>query len=124
MMEWIRFLIAAALVLSGLVVLCIGVFGVFRFRYEANRMHASAINDTLGLGLCLLGLSIGAPDGMTAAKLLRVIVFMWLGSPVASHLLCRLEIETNEQRGEYMTVHEKTLAEERGERADAGEEKA
>ena len=124
MIAWIRFALTAVLVAAGLIILCIGVFGVFRFHYAANRMHASALNDTLGLGLCLLGLSIGAPDGMTAAKLLRVIVFMWLGSPVASHLLCRLEIETNEQRGEYMTVHEKTLAEERGERADAGEEKA
>ena len=121
MMECIRFLIAAALVLSGLIVLCIGVFGVFRFHYAANRMHASAINDTLGLGLCVLGLAVGAPDGMTAAKMLRIIVFMWLGSPVASHLLCRLEIETNEQRGEYMTVHERTLAEER---AQSGEEEA
>ena len=121
MMEWIRFWVSAALVISGLVVMCIGVFGVFRFHYAANRMHASAVNDTLGLGLCMLGLTIGAPDGMTAAKLLRVIVFMWLGSPVASHLLCRLEVETNEKRAEYMTVHEKTLAQEREE---SGEEKA
>ena len=74
MMEWIRFWIAAALVLSGLVVLCIGVFGVFRFRYAANRMHASAINDTLGLGLCLLGLSYGSIQwfGLCAVPLLAL----------------------------------------------------
>ena len=121
MMEWIRFWAAAALLLSGLAVMCIGVFGVFRFHYAANRMHASAVNDTLGLGLCLLGIALGAPDGMTAAKLLRVIVFMWLASPVASHLLCRLEVETNERRGAYMIVHEKALEEEH---AQSGEEKA
>ena len=38
---------------------------------------------------------------------------MWLSSPVASHLLCRLEIETDEQRDEYMTIHMDTLRQER-----------
>ena len=32
---------------------------------------------------------------------------------MASHLLCRLEITTDEQRGEYMTVHRGTLLQER-----------
>ena len=32
---------------------------------------------------------------------------------VASHMLCRLEIETDEQRDEYMTVHMDTLKHER-----------
>jgi len=45
-----------------------------------------------------------------------VVVFFWLSAPVCSHLLCRLEIETNEEKEEYMTVHEKTLAKEREER--------
>ena len=73
-MEWIRFLIAAALMLSGLAVLCIGVFGGFRFRYAANRMHASAVNDTLGLGLCLLGLTYGGIQwfGLFAVPLLAL----------------------------------------------------
>ncbi len=106
MIQWIRFLLTCALVLCGLVVLCIGVFGVFRFRYAANRMHAAALNDTLGAGLCLIGFAISAPDVFSAIKLLLVVVFLWLSSPVASHLLCRLEVETNEQRGDYMTVQE------------------
>ncbi len=115
MMAWIRFFLTAALVIAGLVVCCIGVFGVYRFRYAANRMHAAAINDTMGLALCLLGFAVSAPDAFTAVKLLLVIVFMWISAPVSSHLLCRLEVETNEERAEYMTVHEKTLAEEKRE---------
>ncbi len=106
MIAWFRFALTAALVAAGLIILCIGVFGVFRFHYAANRMHASALNDTLGLGLCLLGLAVSAPDGFTAAKLVLVVVFMWISSPVASHLLCRLEVETNEDRGQYMTVRD------------------
>lgn len=122
-MAWIRFFLTAALVVAGLVVCCIGVFGVFRFRYAANRMHAAAINDTMGLALCLLGFAVSAPDAFSAVKLLLVVVFMWLSAPVSSHLLCRLEVETNEERAEYMTVHEKTLVEERALAAQAQTEK-
>lgn len=102
----LRCVLSAALLLAGLFVLCVGVAGVFRLRYAANRMHAAALNDTLGAGLCLLGLAVCAPDAFTTLKLLLVAVFLWLSSPVASHLLCRLEVETNERRGEYMDVQE------------------
>lgn len=103
-MNEIRFAVATVIVAMGLIVLCIGVYGVFRFRYAANRMHAAALNDTLGAGLCLIGLAVAAPDLFTALKLLLVVLFLWLSSPVGSHLLCRLEVETNEERGEYMRV--------------------
>lgn len=112
-MEWIRFLLTAALVLTGLVFCGIGVYGVFRFQYAANRMHAAAILDTMGISLCLVGLAISAPDFFSAFKILLVVFFWWLSSPVASHMLCRLEITTDEQKGDYMTVHAATLAEER-----------
>ena len=109
MMEWIRFAITALLVISGLVFCGIGVFGLFRFQYAANRMHAAAIVDTLGISLCMIGFAVSAPDLFSGLKILLVVVFWWLSSPVASHLLCRLEIETDEQRDEYMTVHMDTL---------------
>ncbi|MEI3406452.1 MAG: monovalent cation/H(+) antiporter subunit G [Christensenellales bacterium] len=92
-----------------------------QLKYAANRMHAAALNDTMGISLCLVGLAISAPDVFTALKILLVVVFLWLASPVASHLLCRLEVETNEQRGEYMNVHEQTLAQERAQAAQAEE---
>ena len=113
MMDWIRFCLTAVLVLSGLVFCTIGVLGLFRFKYAANRMHAAAIVDTLGISLCMLGFAISAPDLFSGLKILLVVVFWWLSSPVASHLLCRLEIETDEQRDEYMTIHMDTLRQER-----------
>ncbi|MBQ8618061.1 MAG: monovalent cation/H(+) antiporter subunit G [Clostridia bacterium] len=112
-MEWIRFYLTAALVLAGLVFCCIGVYGVFKFKYAVNRMHAAAIVDTLGISLCMLGFAVSAPDLFSGLKIVLVIVFWWLSSPVASHLLCRLEITTDEQRSEYMRVHDHTLAKER-----------
>ena len=112
-MEWIRFILTAVLVLAGLAFCCIGVYGMFKFKYAANRMHAAAVVDTMGISLCMLGFAISAPDLFSGLKIALVIVFWWLSSPVASHLLCRLEITTDEQRGEYMNVHTMTLKQER-----------
>ena len=112
-MEWIRFAITAVLVVLGLVFCAVGVVGLFRFKYAANRMHAAAVVDTLGISLCMIGFAVSAPDLFSGLKILLVVVFWWLSSPVASHLLCRLEIETDEQRDEYMTVHMDTLKHER-----------
>ena len=112
-MEWIRFILTAVLVLAGLAFCGIGVYGMFKFKYAANRMHAAAIVDTMGISLCMLGFAISAPDLFSGLKIALVIVFWWLSSPVASHLLCRLEITTDEQRGEYMNVHTATLQQER-----------
>ena len=127
MIAWIRFVLTAALVIPGLIVCCIGVYGMFRFDYAANRMHAAALIDTMGIALCVVGLAISAPDVFSALKLLLVAVFWWVSSPVSSHLLCRLEIATDEQRDEYMVVHRRSLAQERSEAAaiaaqTAGEE--
>ena len=115
MIEWIRFLLTAVCMLAGLAVCCIGVYGIFKFEYAANRMHAAAMIDTMGIALCMGGVAISAPDMFSALKCVLVIVFWWLSSPVSSHMLCRLEIITDEQRGQYMTVHSKSLAQERAE---------
>lgn len=112
-MEWIRFTLTAAFVLAGLAVCCIGVYGMFRFDYALNRMHAAATIDTLGIALTCIGFAISAPDCFTAMKILLVVVFWWLSSPVSSHLLCRLEIITDEQRNEYMIVHRQSMEQER-----------
>lgn len=120
-MAVVRLILTAAFMVLGLFVCCVGVYGVFKLKYAANRMHAAALNDTMGISLCLVGLAISAPDVFAALKILLVVVFLWLASPVASHLLCRLEVETNEQRGEYMNVHEQTLAQERAQAAQAEE---
>lgn len=104
MLEWIRFIIVAALLISGLIVMCLGVIGVYRFRYVLNRMHAAAMNDTLGILFVMLGLIVMSGFTFTSLKLLLVICMLWLSSPVSSHLIGRLEITTNEKSTEKMEV--------------------
>ena len=104
MLEWIRFIVSAALILSGLIVMCLGVIGVYRFKYVLNRMHAAAMNDTMGIGLVMLGLIVISGFTFTSLKLLLVILMLWLSSPVSSHLIGRLEITTNEDISKHMEV--------------------
>ncbi len=95
MLDWLRFVLTACLLTSGLLILMTAVFGVYKFDYVLNRMHAAAMGDTLGLLFCLLGLTISAPDLFTALKLILIISFLWVASPVNSHLIARLEVTIN-----------------------------
>ena len=104
MLEWIRFILCAALIISGLTVMCLGVIGVYRFKYVLNRMHAAAMNDTMGIGLVMLGLIVMSGFTFTSLKLMLVILMLWLSSPVSSHLIGRLEITTNEDISKHMEV--------------------
>ena len=96
-LEWIRFLAGVGLLLIGMGIFALQLFGVFKFKYVLNRMHAAAIGDTLGIGISLLGLMILSGINFTSLKLGLIIVFLWMASPVSSHLISRLEVVTNEQ---------------------------
>ncbi|MDO5422505.1 MAG: monovalent cation/H(+) antiporter subunit G [Eubacteriales bacterium] len=95
-LEWIRFLAGACLLLLGLGIFIVEMIGVFRFKYVLNRMHAAAMGDTLGIGFSLAGLILMSGLNFTSLKLLFVIVFLWFASPASSHLIARLEVTTNE----------------------------
>ncbi|MCH5339859.1 MAG: monovalent cation/H(+) antiporter subunit G [Acetatifactor sp.] len=102
--EWVRFLAGAALLLSGLAIFLIEMIGVFRFKYVLNRMHAAAMGDTLGIGLCFLGLIVMWGFCFTSLKLFLVIAFLWFSSPVSSHLIARLEVTTNEDQKKHFDI--------------------
>ncbi len=95
MLEWIRFALTALLLLSSAVIFVSEVLGVCRFGYALNRMHAAAMGDTLGLLFAAAALCISAPEISVACKLAVLIVFMWMASPVSSHLIALSEAESN-----------------------------
>lgn len=114
--EWIRFIGGAALIVLGLIIFFIEISGVFRFKYVLNRMHAAAMGDTLGLSACIAGLMLMNGWNFTTIKLLCVIAFLWLASPVSSHLIAKLEVTTSPDSDQYEKIQDlSTLAEERGE---------
>jgi len=73
------------LLIAGGIFVIIGSVGVLRFPDFYTRMHAAGITDTLGADFILLGLLFQAPDGITAVKLLLIVFFFLLTSPVATH---------------------------------------
>ena len=105
-LEWLRFAVGALILLSGLFLFGIEVFGSYRVRFVLNRMHSAAIGDTLGIGLCMLGLMIFNGLNLTSVKILLVIIFLWFASPVSSHLIARFEVTTNEKIKNYCEIEE------------------
>lgn len=100
-LEWIRFAAGVGLLLLGLGVFLLEIFGVFKFPYVLNRMHAAAMGDTLGIGLSMTGLILLSGFNVTSLKMALIIVFLWLASPVSSHLIARLEVTTNDHLAEH-----------------------
>ena len=97
MVDWLRFIVAATLILGGLTVSSVATFGLFKFKFVLNRMHAAAMNDTLAILFVLLGLIVINGFDFISFKLLLVILFLWFASPVASHLIARLEMAVDKR---------------------------
>lgn len=101
MLEWVRFFVGAGMLLVGLLIFLLQILGVFKFKYVLNRMHAAAMGDTLGISFSLTGLMVLSGLNVTSVKMALIIVFLWLASPVSSHLISRLEVVTNEHLEEH-----------------------
>lgn len=105
-LEWIRFIAGTVVLCGGLAIFALEVFGAYRFHFVLNRMHAAAIGDTLGIGICLIGLIIFSGFTFTSLKMILVMVFLWFASPVSSHLIARLEVTTDEELDQYCEEQE------------------
>lgn len=102
--DWMRFLAGIICLIVGVLVFIIQMIGIFKFKYVLDRMHAAALGDTLGIGSCLVGLMLLSGFHFTTLKLGLVLVFLWLASPVSSHLIARLEMITNEKLEEKCEI--------------------
>ena len=126
-LEWLRLIAGGALLLSGLIIFLIELYGVFHLKYVLNRIHAAAMGDTLGISFSLVGLMIFSGLNFTTLKMMLIVIFLWLASPVSSHLLARLEVVTNEKLENHcqsysdLAVLEEELKKER-EKETGGEE--
>lgn len=91
----IRHILAGILIILGLFVLCVATFGIFRFGYALNRIHVAAKCDTLGSLLVLAGIIVSNGWNMGSAKIALILLFIWIGNPVASHMVARAEARSN-----------------------------
>ena len=104
--NWIRFIVGLGFIILGVCLFITEMIGIFKFKYVLNRMHVAGMGDTMGLSLSLIGTIILSGFNFTSLKMGLVIVFLWLASPVASHLIARLEATTNEELEKYCKLPE------------------
>lgn len=127
-LEWIRLIAGGALLICGLLIFLIELYGIFHLNYVLNRMHAAAMGDTLGISFSLVGLMILSGFNFTTLKMALIVVFLWFASPVSSHLLARLEVTTNENLDKHCQIYpnlenlEEELKEENEKKEAGGEE--
>lgn len=107
----IRLIGCIILTVLGLCCLVTGVVGVFRFKYSLNRIHAAALMDTVGILLMLLGVIVATGFTVTSAKILVVVAFLWMTSPVSGHLIGRMEITINDDLDKSMAVIDRETVE-------------
>ena len=94
-------IIGSVFLLSGTLVCIIGGIGMVRLPNFFARIHAASVPDTLGAGLCLLGMVILTcgltPEqgydakliALVIVKLISIGVFIFVTSPISGHALAK-----------------------------------
>ena len=80
------------------------IVGLFRFDFALNRLHASAIADTVGLLLLVLGVMIAVGLRPVLWKLLLVVVLQWCTSPLSGHMLAQFEYRVNQNLERHLEL--------------------
>ena len=100
----IREILAALLIGLGLICCCIAMYGVYRMDYVLTRIHAAAIIDTLGTLLIFAGMILLRGLGWASAKILLILAFQWITSPVSTHRISKVEILSNPDYDKHCEV--------------------
>lgn len=96
----IRYALASFLMICSLFTLFTGVLGTFRFHDPLQKLHAAGLNDILGLLLAVVSLILAEGWSFTSLKILCVLLFLWLASPVSTHLIAQLEYHNRRKQEE------------------------
>ncbi len=80
------------LLLGGGFFVVTGGIGLLRMPDFFARLHPAGLVDTLGAGLIILGLILPAGFTQVSAKLVLILVFLFLTSPTATHAVSNAAI--------------------------------
>jgi multicomponent Na+:H+ antiporter subunit G len=86
-------LLGGLLILSGIFLFVSGTLGLLRLPDFYTRMHATGKCDTLGALLVLLGLALYNGFNLVSAKIVIIVVFIFLANPTATHAIGRAALE-------------------------------
>ncbi|NMB39104.1 MAG: monovalent cation/H(+) antiporter subunit G [Firmicutes bacterium] len=74
------------------IVFLIGSISLLRLPDVYTRLHATALGDTLGIGLVALALMFSTSSVSIRLKLLLILVIFWLINPTISHLTAKVAL--------------------------------
>lgn len=60
-------------------------------------MHAASLGDTMGIFLTILGVILLSDNIYQIVKLALIVIFIWMTSPVATHLIGKMELLTSDK---------------------------
>jgi len=102
----IRQIIGALLIFIGLVFYIIAIIGNLKFKYILNRMHSAGIGDSFALGFVIVGCIVINGFNVTSLKLIIAAVCLYFTSPICTHMLAKLEADTNPKLEEECEVED------------------
>jgi len=89
MEDAVREILGWLFLLAGSAFVVTGAFGLIRLPDFYSRIHAGGVTDTLGAWLIIIGLMFASGWSLATAKLLMLLVFLVLTSPLTSHALAK-----------------------------------
>lgn len=112
--------LAAFLILIGSIISVISAYGIIRFPDVYSRAHAATKSSTLAVLLTLVGafLFFWMTDGTISVRLLLGIVFVFITSPTAGHLIIRAAYKSNVKMTDTTIVDELKEVYEKQEKVD------
>lgn len=83
-------MIADLLIIAGLVIVTVGVYGVVRLPHVYGQLHAASKVAFLGVSLLLAAAAVQG-DGATVARAVVIIALLAVTTPVSAHAIARSE---------------------------------
>lgn len=87
--------VSAGFLLAGLFFMFVGALGVVRLPDAYHRIHAASICVTLGLSALLVAACFHLGDVSILMKSIITIVFIFVATPIGSHMLAKAAHDTN-----------------------------
>ena len=104
-------IISGIVILLGAFFILISAIGLLRMPDIFTRMSATTKASTMGIGLILLGTALFWQDIGISARVIIIIIFLFLTAPVAAHIIGRAaynnkvplwdKTKTDELKGKY-----------------------
>ena len=88
-------LISAVILVAGLFFMVVGALGVWRLPDVYNRIHAASICVTLGLSCMMIAACFHLGAAPIIMKSIVTIIFIFVATPIGSHMLAKAAHDTN-----------------------------